>query len=126
MKISSKFRLTLCVGLSVMMTNLPAMAASNAVQPTAHAVMVPTQLVIADLNRAEAEQNLQSFLARQDVGEMLANQGVSAQEVSARIATLSDLEIKDLSNQVHEARAGGDILITILVVVLIIFLIKRL
>lgn len=87
--------------------------------------MVSTSSVVAGLTRSEAQSNIEDLLQRDDVKAELAKRGVSADEISSRLASLSAEEMRQLSGQINEARAGGDILITILVVVLIIFLIKR-
>ena len=87
--------------------------------------MISTSSVLADVSRNEAEKEIRDYLQTSEVQASLIKQGLSSDEVSMRLASLSEQEIRQLSGQVKEARAGGDILIAILVVVLIIFLIKR-
>lgn len=87
--------------------------------------MIATQVVVQEMSRAETLSEMNAYLQREDIQKALLKQGVQPQEVSARLASLSEQEMKQLSGQLTQARAGGDILITILVVVLIIFLIKR-
>jgi hypothetical protein len=109
-----------CIGLmSFIMTNIPQLA-------MAEAQMITTSAVVADINRAQEEQNVQSVLQMTEVRHQLLKQGISPDEVSQRVASLSDTELKQLSGQMDQVRAGGDILFAILIVVLIIFLIKRL
>lgn len=90
-----------------------------------HQGMISTSTVLADVSRAEAEKEVRDYLQNSEVQAALIKQGLSADEASARLASLSEQEIRQLSGQVKEARAGGDILVAILIVVLIIFLIKR-
>ncbi len=87
--------------------------------------MISTSIVLADVSRADAENEVRDYLKDSQVQATLIKQGVSPDEVSARLASLSEQEIRQLSGQVKEVRAGGDILVAILLVVLIIFLIKR-
>jgi hypothetical protein len=87
--------------------------------------MISTADVLNDLTRAETENEVREFFQKEDVQALLLKQGISQDEVSKRLASLSQEEMNKLSSQVKEARAGGDILVTVLVIVLIIFLIKR-
>ena len=122
---SRSFRVSCCLGLSVFMSDIPSMAFAQ------HA-MIPTSSVVRELERAQsqasassARADLQNLLNRDDVRKALEEKGLSRDEISARLASLSEREVRELSTQVQQARAGGDILIAILIVVLIIFLIKR-
>ena len=118
MRFSKRFLAACSFTMCLFMSNIPALAVANQ-------AMVSTNVVIAELDRAQTEQKINDYLSRTDVRNALLERGVSAEEVSARLASLSETELRSLSSQVEQARAGGDILITILVVVLIIFLIKR-
>ena len=104
--------------MCLLMSNLPAVAGTNQ-------SMISTNVVVAELDRTQAEQKINDYLTRSDVRAALIDRGVSPDEVSSRLASLSESELRGLSMQVEQARAGG-ILVTILIVVLIIFLIKRL
>ena len=112
----------LCVSaLALSLSNTPAFATA-----VAHDLkLVPTAQVVEEVSRQQKEQDIQKFLSRTDVQNKLMEQGVYADEAKLRLASLSETEINQLSSQVEQARAGGDILVAILLVVLIIFLIKR-
>ncbi len=118
MKVPKYLKLFCIALMSLMMSNIPAVA-------FAEAQMISTTTLVNDLTRAQTEQKLQEFLSRSDVRQKLVEKGLSPEEASLRLASLSETELRQLSNQVDQAHAGGDILIAILVVVLIIFLIKR-
>ena len=118
MRFSKRFMAACSFMMCLFMSNIPALALANQ-------AMISTNVVIAELDRAQTEQKINDYLNRTDVRNALLERGVSADEVSSRLASLSETELRSLSTQVEQARAGGDILITILVVVLIIFLIKR-
>lgn len=87
--------------------------------------MIPTTVVVSELSRADAQAKVEDLLKQEDVKKQLTANGVSVEEATQRLASLSEAEMKNLAGQIDQARAGGDILFTILIVVLIIFLIKR-
>ena len=122
MKIPTKLKLFCVYLLSALMTHIPdvALAESASVMK-----MVPTSVVMSDLNAADAKANIDNFLNRDDVRKQLVANGITADEAALRVAALSPAEMKNLSSQLEQARAGGDILLAILVIVLIIFLIQR-
>lgn len=87
--------------------------------------MLPTSEFLNEMSRAQAEEQIQTLIRKDEIQKALLQKGVSADEISARVANLSDQEIKNLSGQLQAAKAGGDILYTILIVLLIIFVAKR-
>ena len=110
--------------MAVVMSNVPnVVMAESAV--AAQNQMISTSAVLEELSRTEAEQNVRDYLQRSEVQAELVKRGVSADEAASRLASLSEREIKQLSTQVQQAQAGGDILLAILLIVLIIFLVKR-
>jgi hypothetical protein len=112
-----KFKTLVALFMSALMSQVPSTALAGN--------MIPTSSVVAELSRAELQNDIESYLQEDQVRSELAKNGVSSEEISSRLASLSELELRQLAGQVQEARAGGDILMTILIVVLIIFLIKR-
>jgi hypothetical protein len=122
MTISRTMRPLLALVLVLLISNVPHVVMAEAAQ----AKMIPAAVVAEELTRAEAQANVSEFLKREDVRKQLVATGLSEREVKLRVASLSEAELKQLSKQVDQARAGGEgILIAILLVVLIIFLIKR-
>ncbi|MBC7457227.1 MAG: PA2779 family protein [Bdellovibrionaceae bacterium] len=117
-----KLKLFCIYMLSVLMTHIPDVALAETAAANS---MIPTSVVLADLNAADTKFNVENFLKRDDVQKQLMANGISATEATARVAALSPAEMKNLALQMEQARAGGDILITILVIILIIFLIQR-
>jgi hypothetical protein len=81
--------------------------------------MIPTSAVVADLTRPQKETTVAA------VEEILAQKGLLTKEISQRLAMLSQEELNQMGTQIKEARAGGDILITVLLVLLIIYVAKR-
>lgn len=125
MTISRKLRTFLAFVLVLLLSNIPHAAMAEVAQVT-HPKMIPATDVVEELTREQANANIESFLKRADVRKELMAKGLSEGEVKLRIASLSETELKQLSKQMDQARAGGDgILVAILLIVLIIFLIKR-
>lgn len=110
------FRTLLCLAICLSLSHLPEVATAS---------MISTSTVVAEMDEAQAQQQVQEFVNSESVQKLLIERGVSPEEVKARIATLSPTELKQLASQVEQARAGGDILVAILIIVLIIFLIKK-
>lgn len=111
-----------CVAvLSFSLSNAPAFATAV----SQDLKLISTAQVVDEVSRSQKEQRVKDFLSRSDVKDQLMSHGVSAEEASFRVASLSEQELNQLSAQVEEAKAGGNILVAILLVVLIIYLIKR-
>lgn len=106
--------------LCLFISNIPAVAVADSKME-----MIPTQEVVEGLSKEQTLEAVQGYLSREDVQAELIKRGLSPDEVSQRLASLSEQEMKQLSSQVAQAKAGGDILVTIVLVLLIIFLIKR-
>lgn len=119
MKFSRSFTISCCIFMSTIMSDVPALAVGIP-------QMISTHAVVEKMDRTQAQNEVENFLHSEDVKQAMIERGVSPDEVSSRLASLSEPELRQLAGQVKEARAGGDILITILLVVLIIFLVKRL
>lgn len=117
MRISRRLSVFVSLTMSLFMSNIPSLALAEG--------MISTVEVVHQLSRAEAQSQLENFVNRSDVREELVKRGLSQDEISSRLASLSTDEMRQLSTQVEQAKAGGDILVTVLLVVLIIYLIKR-
>jgi hypothetical protein len=90
--------------------------------------MISTTELVDALSRTQAEAKIQSYLDREDLQKELKKLGISPTEVTQRMASLSVAELNQLSAQMDQARYGGDvfgILILVLVILLIIYLAKR-
>ncbi|NJM10237.1 MAG: PA2779 family protein [Bdellovibrionaceae bacterium] len=116
-------RIYCAVFMAAIMTNIPYMAwAEQASQ------MIPTMVVVEQMSETQARQKVQSFLNREDFRKELVKRGVSPEEVSSRISSLSQSELRQLAAQMDKAQYGGDvggILIVVVLVLLIIFLARR-
>ncbi len=122
MKLNRKVKMAIAYSLALIFSNAPQVAMSEAARVME---MIPTTVLVAELTREQARENVADFLKRSEVQEQLLERGLSQEEVTSRLAALSKTELNLIASQIDQAKAGGDILLTILVVVLIIFLIKR-
>lgn len=119
MKMNRKVKVAIVYTLALVFSNAPQVVMAEAAQ------MIPTSVLVAELSREQAQENIADFLNHSTVQKQLEDRGLSKEEVTSRLAALSKTELNLIASQIDQAKAGGDILITILLVVLIIFLIKR-
>ncbi len=90
---------------------------------SAMAAMIGTD-VVTDAGRvSNAREYLNGFLAREDVRNALISQGIDPQEAKNRITSLTDEEAQLVADQLEQLPAGGDFLVTLLVIVFLIFVI---
>jgi hypothetical protein len=74
--------------------------------PAAQAAMVSTDAVIAERGAAAEREAVESFLARDDVRQQMRDLGVDPAEADARVAAMSDAEVRQLAGKLEEAKAG--------------------
>lgn len=101
----------------VLGTSLPVMA-----QPQAAPALITTE----EATHSSVQQRVGEMLARAEVREALAARGVSAAQVEARVAALTDDEARLLADQLDRAPAGGSDVLGIIFAVFIILLITDL
>ncbi len=100
---------------------------SNAV-PVFADEMISTMDVVEEMSRHQAELNIVAQINRQEVQKELVRLGISTDQVKERLASLSDSELKDMAKQMDQAQYGGSIagiLVVVVLVLLIIYLAKR-
>jgi len=88
-------------------------------QAPAQAVLVGTETALA----AGARERVLSVLERAEVRDRLQAHGVSAADVKARIAALSDDELAQLAAGIDTLPAGGDSIIGAIVFIFLVLLI---
>jgi hypothetical protein len=99
----------------------------------------PIQPVIASLIETDtylkneqidnAREKINIFLSKDKMIQLMLNQGINPEEVSNRIANLSDQEIIKISERIDNLPAGGDAIafvVGILVIVLLVLVIMKL
>lgn len=110
--------------MAFVMSNVPNVLMADTVSGP-QAEMISASKVLGEITRTQAERNVRDYLEKSEVKNELLKNGISSDEAIARLSILSEQEIRQLSGQVNEARAGGDILLAVLLVVLIIYFAKR-
>jgi hypothetical protein len=93
----------------------------------ANAAMITTeQMVSADAGQVREARvaQVQGFLARADVKDQLVKWGVASEMADARVAKLSDAELEQLSMKIDQQPAGGDFLVILGVVFLILLVLE--
>ncbi len=124
MKISKSCRIVIAFIMSFFMSNIAQVAVAAELTETSQK-MISTSAALAEVTREKAETDVRNFIQNSDVNDALLKHGLTQEEISSRLANLSEQEMRQLSMQVNEAKAGGDILVTVVLILLIIFLAKR-
>lgn len=71
--------------------------------------MLPTMDILEEVSIAGEREKITTFLNKEEVKSEMIKNGVSHDEAIKRVASLSNSEVRDLSNQISKAQAGGDI-----------------
>jgi hypothetical protein len=101
----SKWRAALVTLLTTAIFNFGVMSAAQA------GIVTTDSIVSADRDASLA--SIRTQLQREDVQAQMQKMGVDAVNVDARLATLSDSELRDLSGQMQNAPAGGGVLVLV-------------
>lgn len=90
----------------------------------AQAGMIGTEDLVAAALRDSHENQVNGFLARQDVQSQLLAWGVEPAAAAERVASLSDAELRELALQIESQPAGGDAIAVIGVVFLVLLILE--
>lgn len=97
---------------------------SLGLQTPAAAGIVGTADAVAAVQQQDHRGMVQGVLARADVREQLVGLGVDPAEVDARIAALTDAEVATLASRIEGAPAGGDALVVIGIVFVVLMILE--
>ena len=97
---------------------------STILSPAARATMVTTETFIRTETHGNRVSRLQMLLARQDVQDQLRAFGVDPDDASARVAALTDMEIRQLQNHLNDLPAGGGAIEVIGIVFIVILILE--
>lgn len=100
-----------------------AMSFHTLIVPLAGAAMITTETMVATENAGESRAKLVNLLAREDVSSALQAQGVSSDEVLARVNSLTDPEVVKLSQSIDSLPAAGDGVGSVVGAIVFIFLV---
>jgi hypothetical protein len=90
----------------------------------AQAALVSTEEVLAAAGDAAADRaRVLAFLERAEVREQIAALGVDPTEAAARVAALSDAQVREIAGQLEQLPAGQSAVGAVVGAILIIFLI---
>ena len=89
----------------------------------ANAGLISTEQVVERVAAAADRARIFDFLARQDVRAKLTELGVDPAMAEARVAGLSDAEIRDITGRIDQLPAGQDVFGAILGTALVLFLV---
>ncbi len=110
-----KFQRPLAWVLSVLLVLMPVMSAQAAI--------LDTDTLITTTRSQQSITGLQQLLGREDAQQQLLALGVSPDQVSERVANLSDSELARINQGIDTLNAGGDSVLGILLVIFIVFVI---
>jgi hypothetical protein len=97
---------------------------SLGLQAPAAAGIVGTADAVAAVQQQDHRGAVQGVLARADVREQMVALGVDPAEVEARIAALTDAEVATLATRIEGAPAGGDALVVIGIVFVVLMILE--
>lgn len=95
----------------------------------AHAAMVTTEQMVSVQSEQTRDAQLaqvQGFLARADVKQQLEALGVASELADQRVAALSDAELQQLSKTIGEQPAGGDVIVVLGVIFVVLIVLELL
>src|SRR5262245_39961053 len=90
----------------------------------ANAEIIGTLQAVEVQSRAADLATVNATLAREDVRAQFESMGVDPSQVDARVASLTDSELRTLAGQMNDAPAGGDALAIIGIVFLVLLILE--
>jgi len=90
----------------------------------ARAELVGTLQAVESSTRSQDLATVSSALARQEVREQMAALGVDTTDIDARVARLTDTELRTLADRMGEMPAGGDALAVIGIVFVVLVILE--
>jgi len=93
-------------------------------QTPAAAGIIGTSEAVSAAQQRQPLSTVQAAMARDDVRAKLAELGVDATELDGRLAALSPAELSLLADKLDEAPAGGDALVVIGIVFLVLIILE--
>jgi len=97
---------------------------SLGMQTPALAGIVGTADAVSATQRLDHRSSVQALLARADVRAQMLTLGVNPVDVDGRIAALTNSEIATLDTQIDGAPAGGDVLVIVGIVFVVLMILE--
>ena len=92
----------------------------------AHAALVSTQQVLDSQERTERLERIDKVLVRDEVRKQFVLLGVDPDEARQRVAALTDAELVQLEAGIANKPAGGDSILAVLGIILVVLLVLEL
>lgn len=101
------------------------------VVPPADGGFVPSGMIApSGIDRDADIDRIQRFIETKIVRERLAELNFTKEEITSRLAELSDAQLHDIATQIDNLKAGGDsglgVVIAVLVIIILVIIIIRL
>jgi hypothetical protein len=87
------------------------------------AAMVGTEAILVNKDTQNARDRLRSFLDREAVQSQLTARGIDPAEAQARVDSLSDTEVMQITDKIDQLPAGGSFWGTVLYLAIIAFIV---
>jgi hypothetical protein len=89
----------------------------------ARAALVTTDQILAEADGVTDRERILAFLGRAEVREQIVALGVDPAEAMARVAALSDAQVREIAGQLDQLPAGQSAIGVVVGAILIIFLV---
>ncbi len=73
-----------------------------------HAAMIGTDQVVTSTQTTQDRERIRVFLQREDVHQLLRQQGVDASDALARVGSMTNDEVNLVAGKLNQLPAGGD------------------
>lgn len=106
-----------------------AMGIIGVLPDTGGAVVIPADEAGSSALRAQNVEKIRATLERKEIAARLMDYGLTPEEVSSRLDSLTDGQVAEIATRIDKINAGGDIfgsLITIALLVLLVLVILHL
>jgi hypothetical protein len=113
---------TTCYKQVIALLILPCMLLSLTLRPV-QAEMIATADIISRAGTEDALARVTAFLQRQDVQQIMVQQGVDIEEARQRVKVMSDAELLSMARHIDTLPAGGDGVGTVVGAALFVFLV---
>lgn len=87
------------------------------------AQVASTGVILGHSSEVSSKEKLVQVMAREDVAKRFQELGVDSKVIEARIASMTEAEASKMAHQIDALPAGGDVGITILGAIVLIFLV---
>ena len=91
--------------------------------PAAQASIVGTETIVSVAQAQQDRTQIMNLLDRTDIQEHLMSHGVTAAQAKARVDSLSDAETHALAGQLNTLPAGGDSILSVIVLIFLVLLV---